>query len=117
MSTITTGKIPAVIATTSAASLVFAAMLSAPTTSASNPIANIDAPDAIVRYVDNGFSFSTSTNTMMAYVPTSKLVGSAKYAAYEMFGEMRGSTQEKKNLYENMLSRMSAPIDVDIFSL
>ena len=54
---------------------------------------------------------------MMAYVPTSKLVGSAKYAAYEMFGEMRGSTQEEKNLYENMLSRMSAPIDVDIFSL
>lgn len=30
--------------------------------------------------------------------------------------QMRSSTQEEKNLYENMLARMSTPIDVDIFA-
>lgn len=71
----------------------------------------------MIRYVNEGFNYSTTSNGVMAYEHIERPEQSAKFAAYEMFGEMRSSTQEEKVLYEDMLARMSIPIDVDIFAL
>ncbi len=110
-------KIPAIVATTSVASLMLATAFATPLTGSTGQDAYIDTPEALVRYVNDGFDFSTSSNSMMTYERIRQPMGSAKFAAYEMFGEMRSSTREEKVLYENMLARMSTPIDVDIFAL
>ena len=57
--------------------------------------AYLDAPDALVRLVNDGFDYATSSNCMMTYGHIERPIGSAKSAAYEMFGEMRDSTQEE----------------------
>ncbi len=107
---------PTIVATTSV--LALATMLAIPMTGTTGQNVHINMPGAMVRYVNDGFGFSTSTtNSMMAYEHIEKPVESAKYIAYEMFGKMRGSTLEEKNLYEDMLARMSTSIDVDIFAL
>ena len=72
---------------------------------------------AMIRYVGDGFDYSTSFIGVMTCEQIGKPITSAKFAAYEMFSEMRGSTDEEKALYEDMLARMSKPISVDIFSL
>lgn len=113
----TTKRMPTVVATTSVASLIVATMLATPITSTTGQDAYRDASDALVRYVNDGFDFSTSTNSMMAYEHIEKPTESAKHAAYEMFGTMRSSAQEEKDLYEDMLARISRPIDVDVFAI
>ena len=110
-------KMPAIVATTSVASLMLATAFATPMTGSTGQDTYLDTPDALVRYVNDGFDFSTSSNSIMTYEHIERPIESAKFAAYEMFGEMRSSTQEEKNLYENMLARMSTPIDVDIFAL
>lgn len=110
-------KMPAIVATTSVASLMLATAFATPMTGSTGQDAYLDAPDALVRYVNDGFDFSTSSNSIMTYERIEQPLESAKFAAYEMFGEMRSSTLEEKTLYENMLARMSTPIDVDIFAL
>lgn len=111
-----TKRMPTLIATTSVASLL-ATMFTAPMTGTAESNIHLDTPDAMVRYINDGFDFSTSTNNMLTYENISNSIGSVKYAAYEMFGKMRSSTEEEKNLYEDMLARMSTPIDMDIFAL
>lgn len=112
-----TKKAPAIVVTTSVASLMAATMFAVPMTGTTGQNTYLDTPDAMVRYVNNGFDFSTSTNCMMSYEQIQKSNYTAKYAAFEMFGEMRGSTSEERSLYGDMLARMSRPIDVDIFAL
>ena len=112
-----TKKTPAVVATTSVASLMVATMFAVPMTGTTGQNAHLDTPDAMVRYVNNGFDFSTSTNCMMFYEQIQEPNYAVKYEAFEMFGEMRGSTSEERSLYGDMLARMSRPIDVDIFAL
>ena len=112
----TAGKRPAVIATTSL-SLLAASVLGMPTTtSATDQSPYIENPSVYIRHLSDGLDSSTSTNMAMSYEKTQELA-SAKFAADEMFGEMRGSTPEEADLYESMLARISKPIDANIFSL
>lgn len=119
MQEVATKKMPAVVATSSLTSLAVAgAMFVAPTmTGTVGQDAYLDNPAPMIRYINDAFDFSTSTGKMVAYENMENPVAGAKFAAYEMFGEMRSSTQEEKQLYEDMLERMSTPIDVDIFAL
>ena len=111
-------KSPVAAATTSLTTLVMVSMLMMPaqTTSATSQEA-LTKPDALIWYANEGIDYSTSSSMTMTYEQIEKPFDIAKFAAFEMFGKMRGSTQEEKNLYEDMLARISRPIDVDIFAL
>ena len=64
---------------------------------------------------NRGVGFSASSEKTIAHERVERPPGSAKLAAFEVFDEMRGTTQEERNLYEDMLARLSEPIGVDIF--
>lgn len=114
----TNKKKPVTIVTTSVASFAMVAAFAAPMpTGTVGDGVYLKTPDPTVRYIENGFDFSTSSDSMMICRQIDNSVKTNKFVAYEMFGEMRGSTQEEKELYESMLARMSSPIDVDIFAL
>jgi hypothetical protein len=100
--------------------MLTATILTSPVmTSTANQDVFINRPDAILRpdtilpYITGTFNSFTSTVGVMSY----ERVQSPKYAAYELFGEMRSSTDEEMALFEDMLERLSMPLDVDIFSL
>lgn len=41
---------------------------------------------------------------------------SLRTTASDLFGEMRGSTDEERTAYSDMLTDISTPLDIDIFS-
>ena len=77
----------------------------------------VDSPAAYIRNLTEMNEFSTSTCMALTYEKPLEPKQNAKFAAFDMFGKMRSSTLEEKVLYEDMLARMSRPIDVDIFAL
>lgn len=104
-------SIPMTIATTSLA--FSAALLSpVPTTSGIDQSPYAETPQGLISYVD-GYGYSTSSAKTAEYERSHD----AKFAAYEMFGQMRNSTLEERELYGQMLARKSTPIGVDIFAL
>lgn len=71
---------------------------------------------AYVHYLDK-MSSSTCSPVVTENSSLFPRVINAKHAAFDMFGQMRGSTAREQALYEKMLSKISSPIDVDIFAL
>ena len=116
MSTATT-KRPVAAATTSLTLLAASAFGLSMTSSAVDAISYIDNPAAYIRNLTEMNEFSTSTSMALAYEKPFEPRQNVKFAALNMFGEMRSSTLEEKELYEDMLARISRPIDVDIFAL
>jgi type IV secretory pathway VirB9-like protein len=86
------------------------------TTSATGQSAFPDSPVRYIDYVSNQMASGNTSSKAVEYaLPESRR--SMKFAAYEMFGQMRNSTSEEKKLYEDMVARKSKPIGVDIFAL
>lgn len=111
-----TGKTPAVVATSTVTSLMLLGSIgAAPTTTASQYLAP-NEPAAMIRYLNEGFDFSTSTATMKSYEQITLPIN-AFAAASDMFGPMRNSTKEEASLFEAMLESKSTPVGINIFSL
>lgn len=108
---------PVEIATTT--SLMSAVLASSAAYGTTNATGQSTFPDSPVRYIDYVNNQLVPGNTYSKAVeyalPESRW--SMKFAAYEMFGQMRNSTSEEKKLYEDMVARKSKPIGVDIFAL
>lgn len=64
--------------------------------------------------------FHTKRNASAAYVfrhqEINTNVNDIHNAAHDLFGEMRGSTDEERTAYSGMLDNISTPLDIDIFS-
>lgn len=109
-------KTPVPIVTTS---IMAFSMLAAPifATGSINHNLSLDSQSAFILRASEDIARSTESSQTMKYTVQRGPADSAKFAAFELFGEMRSTTQQEQELYANMLARISTPIDVDIFAL
>lgn len=115
MPTSSTGKVPAIIATTS---FVMATALSAPQLTGSFG-GNVTIPSAgiIMGFSSDNYCISTSSNNVVACAGGHSPDHGIFSLAQDTFGKMRGSTEEEAELYAAMLNRLSSKTDLNIFEI
>lgn len=115
MPTSSTGKVPAIIATTS---LVMATALSAPQLTGSiGGNATIPSTGIIMGFASDNYCISTSSNNVVACAAGHSPHHGIFSLAQDTFGKMRGSTEEEAGLYAAMLNRLSSKTDLNIFEI
>lgn len=108
-------KMPLVIATTSLA--IASAFGVTSTAIAVEPDIFMGSAKPYIRSLDIDHSSTTVSDFSPMPQTDEAPVVNIQSLALSLFGEMRNSTEEEKKLYEDMLARISTPIDLDIFAI
>jgi hypothetical protein len=112
-----TTMVPVALGTASLPIVMAASLFGMPATNSVSQFELLPTFEPSTRGSSETLGIRSNTDITMAYEKSGYSPASAKFAAYELFGEMRNSTTEERALYEDMLDRISRPIDVNILDL